>query len=88
MTTNLKDLPTFPDEWARALKTFGYETVEEFVSACQLDGGRESLADVLECSVEEVQDMEGRLAVETGLDVDGLKPVDYPLGALPEGEEE
>ncbi len=86
MSTPLSSLPELPSSWLEPLAEYGYETAEEFVSQCRVEGGPEGLADVLGCPLEEVQRVDAALLLATGLDPADLEPEYHPMGALLEEE--
>lgn len=80
--TSLESVQTFPSTWLAPLSEFGYSTVEEFLSTCAVEGGREALASTVGASVEEVATVEAQLTVLLGAKAVDFTPAQHPMGAI------
>jgi len=86
MSDRLDSSPHVPAAWVAPLAEHGYELVDELLSTCQVEGGREALADLLQCTVEDVRRVEEALFADLSIEAVDLAPREYPFGALLEDE--
>jgi len=77
-----------PCGWADLLAPYGYEAVSDFLSTCGVDGGVAALAAILQCPEDEVREVAAALREQFANQLPDLAPVDRPLGALFDEDEE
>ncbi len=72
----------FPPSWAERLTTYGYTTVDQFLSTCRVPSGRTALATTLQVTEDDVRAVEQALTDACGATPELLAPVVRPLGLL------
>ena len=82
MSLPLHECLFVPRQWLEPLAEYGYENAEQFLSTCNVEGGRTGIAGVVKATEKEVRLVEESLRSSLGGDLSNLAPVDKPLGAI------
>lgn len=85
MSTPLRDLSGFPQEWVDSLAAYNLTTLEDFLSYCRMENGHRNLAGVVGVEAGALEAVER--AVSAGVSYSAPPRVEYPMGGLAPGDQ-